>query len=80
MTSDSKNLEAAETLVVEVGQWHVKVKLAGRKRFDFLTASGGTTHLVIHAPTWPEGIAALIAARILTDNPDAVSEAKAVPA
>lgn len=58
----------------------VKVKLAGRKRFDFLTASGGTTHLWVHAPTWNEHGAGEVAKHIVVDNPGVVLEAKVVPA
>jgi hypothetical protein len=56
----------------------VKVRLAGSKRFVFLTSKGGTTHLRIHAASWNEHGAGEVAKHIVADNPGAVEEAKVV--
>lgn len=79
--SEQQTSETAELSVVEQGrteQYHVKVRLVGRKRFEFLTTTGGTTHLLVHAPTWNEQSAREVAAHIVADNPEAVAEARAV--
>lgn len=56
----------------------VKVKLAGRKRFEFLTPNGGTTNLRVHAASWNEHGAGEVAKNIVADNPGVVEEAKVV--
>lgn len=59
------------------GTHAVKVKLPGAKRWAFITPSGGTTHLRIHAAMCTEDEAKLYAERIPVDNPGV--EAKVVP-
>lgn len=56
----------------------VKVKLVGNKSYRFLKTDGGTTHLRIHANTWPEAAAREVAEHIVADNPDRVEAAKVV--
>jgi type IV pilus biogenesis protein CpaD/CtpE len=56
----------------------VKVKLAGSKRYAFLTPNGGTTHLRIHAGSWNEHGASEVAKHIVDDNPGVVEAAKVV--
>lgn len=58
----------------------VKVRLAGRTRFEFLTSQGGTTNLRVHAATWNEVGANAVARAIVADNPGAVEAAKVVTA
>jgi hypothetical protein len=57
----------------------VKVRRVGKKRFEFLTTNGGTTHLRVHAASWNEHGANEVAKRIVTDNPEALDAARVVP-
>lgn len=56
----------------------VKVKLAGKGRYEFLTPNGGTTNLRIHAAQWNEVGATEMAKHIAADNPGVVEAAKIV--
>jgi len=56
-------------------RYHVKVRLVGKKRYDFLKADGSTTHLRIHANTWNGVGADAIVGHIVKDNPGVVEHA-----
>lgn len=59
-----------------IGTHGVKVKLPGAKRWEFITPSGNTTHLLIHASRCTLDQAQAYAERIPVDNPGV--EAKVV--
>ena len=61
-----------------MSEYAVKVKLAGKSRYDFLKPNGATTHLRIHAGIWNEQGAGEVAKHIVQDNPGVVESAKAV--
>lgn len=56
-------------------RYYVKVRLAGKKRYDFLKSDGGTTHLRVHANTWNDTGASTIIKHIVKDNPGVVLDA-----
>lgn len=61
-----------------MGSHAVKVKLAGKKRYDFLRADGRTTHLRLHASSWNEHGATEVARHVVAENPGVVEDAKVV--
>lgn len=53
-----------------IGTHAIKVKVPESKRFEFLTPTGGLTHLRIHAATTTKVRCDDIAAKIRLDYPD----------